>query len=99
MKKCYPFAVLTLLFLVVGNIAGCKSTNPLKSAQVYCMEIERDTYGECLKHRRAYLDERQKVIAQFREHKQNCEDYAVRKSAGTENSCVRRDHMVKAGGG
>ncbi|WDE10303.1 hypothetical protein [Thalassomonas haliotis] len=88
-----------LLFVLSGFLAACKSTSPLKSAQVYCMEIERDTYSECLSHRRAYLDAREKIMTRFREQKKNCEAYAIRKSGGGNNSCVSRDNMVKAGSG
>jgi|GEM_PF-3008154 len=92
-------AAVILFFVLSGFLAACKSTNPLKSAQVYCMETERDTYSECLSHRRAYLDARQKIIVQFREHKKNCEAYAEQKSSGTNNTCVSRENLVKAGTG
>ncbi|WDE07067.1 hypothetical protein SG34_009330 [Thalassomonas viridans] len=92
--------VAGILFLgLSGLLVACKSTSPLKSAQIYCMELERDTYSECLSHRRAYLDARQKIITQFREHKKNCLAYAVQKSGGNSTSCVNRENLVKAGSG
>ncbi|WP_044835119.1 hypothetical protein [Thalassomonas actiniarum] len=100
MPACPNIKVAFILFFVLSAfLVACKSTSPLKSAQVYCMETERDTYSECLSHRRAYLDAREKIMTRFREQKKNCEAYAIQKSGGGSTSCVSRDNMVKAGSG
>ncbi len=77
------FSLLVLLTLMIA----CKSTAPTKTANEYCMEYERDTFKQCFAHRKEYLEERKKVITQFRENKQSCEIYAKQKS-GEANSCT-----------
>ncbi|MBU2970216.1 hypothetical protein KO527_12730 [Pseudoalteromonas sp. C2R02] len=96
MKKyliIYSVKLITLSLLF--SITACKSTSPMKNAQDYCLEHDRDQFKYCVRYRKDYLTEKQKVIAKFKSNTKRCEEYAIYKTGGTSNQCSNNNDIVK----
>jgi len=89
----YSVKLVTLCFIF--SLVACKSTNPMKNAQDYCLEHDRDQFKDCVRYRKDYLTEKQKVIAKFKSNSQRCEEYAVYKSGGVSNQCSNNNTIAK----
>jgi len=89
------FTVKLIILGFVLSLIACKSTNPMKNAQDYCLEHDRDQFKDCVRYRKDYLTEKQKVITKFKENTKRCEEYAVYKSGGASNQCSNNNDIVK----
>jgi len=87
---------LTALGLIL-SLSACKSTSPMKNAQDYCLEHDREQFKDCVRYRKDYLTEKQKVIEKFKANTKRCEDYANYKTGSTSNQCSNNQNIVKTG--
>jgi hypothetical protein len=87
------FKFVTLSFFL-ALLFSCKSTTPLKNAQDYCLANDPELFKECVRYRKDYLNEKQKIITQFNDNQQQCDYYAIQKS-GAKNSQCTNNNIVK----
>ena len=92
LKTCA--AILLTVFL-----SACGGTTPIKQAQTYCLENDRDSYNDCLRHRYSYIEARQAMSKRFREQRKSCEAYALQATGGTKNTCFNPGNTVNASSG
>ncbi|PAJ72923.1 hypothetical protein CJF42_18705 [Pseudoalteromonas sp. NBT06-2] len=88
----FTLKLITLSFVV--SLVACKSTNPMKNAQDYCLEHDRDQFKNCVRYRKDYLIEKQKVITKFKENTKRCEEYAIYKIGGVSNQCSNNNNDI-----
>ena len=89
------YSVKLITVSLIFSLAAYKSTSPMKNAQDYCLEHDRDQFKDCVSYRKDYLTQKQEVIDKFKSNAKRCEEYAIYKAGGMSNQCTNNNDIVK----
>ena len=87
------------IILLTCTLNACGGATPIKQAQTYCLENDRDSYSDCLRHRAGYIEARQAMSKRFRGQRKSCEAYALEATGGTKNTCFNSSNTVDVSSG
>jgi len=96
MEFSLKFCTIVLLTCILN---ACGGATPIKQAQTYCLENDRDSYSDCLRHRAGYIEARKAMSKRFRDQRKSCDAYALQATGGTKNTCFNSGNTVNASSG